>query len=170
MTITLLAAVARNGVIGRGKELAWRLPEDQKRFRAVTMGAPVLMGRSTWDSIPARFRPLPGRHNVVLTRQPGWLAEGADVAHTLDDAIARARARLTDPAQRIWVIGGAEVYRLALPIADELDLCEIERDFEGDVFFPPWPREQFEEVERSRHRAEAPNDFDYSFVTYRRRR
>ncbi len=164
MTLSLIAAVARNGVIGRGNELAWRLPEDQQHFRRTTLGAPVIMGRSTWDSLPARFRPLPGRRNIVLTRQPGWHAAGAEVVHDLDQALARVA-----DAERAFVIGGAQVYALALPRADELVLTEIERDAEGDVRFPDWPREQFVEASRERHQAAAPNDFAFSFVTYRRR-
>lgn len=162
--VTLIAAVARNGVIGHGNDLVWRLPEDQKHFRAVTMGAPVIMGRATWDSLPARFRPLPGRRNLVLTRQAGWHGDGAEVVATLDEALAR-----TADAPRVFVIGGAQVYALALPRADELLLTEIERDFDGDCRFPDWPRDQFDEVARDRHRAAPPNDFAYSFVTYRRR-
>ena len=164
MTLSLIAAVARNGVIGRGNDLAWRLPEDQQHFRRVTMGAPVIMGRSTWDSLPARFRPLPGRRNIVLTRRPGWHADGAEVAHDLNQALA-----LVADAERAFVIGGAEVYAQALPRADELVLTEIERDFDGDVRFPDWPRDAFVETGRQRHQAAAPNDFAFSFVTYRRR-
>jgi len=164
MTLSLIAAVARNGVIGRGNELAWRLPEDQQHFRRTTLGAPVIMGRSTWDSLPARFRPLPGRRNIVLTRRRGWQADGAEVVHDLDAALA-----LLVDTERAFVIGGAQVYALALPRADELVLTEIERDFDGDVRFPDWPREQFVEAGRQRHHAAAPNDFAFSFVTYRRR-
>ena len=165
--ISLIAAVARNGVIGRGNELAWRLPEDQQHFRRVTTGAPVIMGRSTWDSLPARFRPLPGRRNIVLTRQRGWRADGAEVAHDLDQALA-----LAGDAPRVFVIGGEQVYALALPRADELLLTEIERDFDGDAHFPGFPdgpRDRFVETDRQRHQAAAPNDFAFSFVTYRRR-
>lgn len=161
--VSLIAAVARNGVIGRGNELVCRWPEDQKFFRTTTMGAPVLMGRSTWESLPARFRPLPGRRNLVLTRQPGWQAEGAERVQSLDEALT-----LVHGAARLFVIGGAQVYALALPRADELLLTEIERDFDGDTHFPDWPREQFVEIRRERHHAAPPNDFDFSFVTYRR--
>jgi dihydrofolate reductase len=163
--VTLIAAVARNGVIGHGNDLVWRLPEDQRHFRAVTLGAPVIMGRATWDSLPERVRPLPGRRNLVLTRQAGWQAPGAEAVATLDEALARVA-----DVPRAFVIGGAQVYALALPRADELLLTEIERDFDGDCRFPDWPHAQFEEVARERHQATAPNDFDFSFVTYRRRR
>lgn len=163
--VSLIAAVAANGVIGRGNDLVCRFPEDQRYFRSVTMGAPVIMGRATWDSLPVRFRPLPGRRNIVLSRQPGWQAEGADAVATLDDALA-----LVQDAPRAFVIGGAQVYALALPQADELLLTEIERTVDGDTYFPAWPRDQFDEVARERHHAAPPHDFDFSFVTYRRRR
>jgi dihydrofolate reductase len=165
MIVSLIAAVAGNGVIGRGNELVWRLPEDQRRFRQLTVGAPVIMGRNTWDSLPERFRPLPGRRNIVLTRQPSWQAAGAEAVHTLDAALD-----LLHDSPKVFVIGGAQVYALALARADELELTEIERDFDGDSHFPAWPREQFDEVQRQRLRAEPPNDFDFSFVTYRRKR
>ena len=137
-TLALIAAVARNRVIGRGGELVWHESEDQKHFRRVTMGCPVIMGRKTWDSLPPRFRPLPGRRNLVVTRNAHWQAEGAERAASLDDALAR-----TAQAPKVFVIGGAELYALALPRADELELTEIDADLDGDVLFPAWPREQF---------------------------
>lgn len=160
--VTLIAAVARNGVIGGDNRLLWHLPEDMKHFRAATTGHAVLMGRRTWVSLPERFRPLPGRRNLVLTRQPGWLAAGAEVVHDFDEALQR----LAD-APRLFVIGGAQVYALALPRADELLLTEIDRDFDGDCVFPPVPA-AFHVVQRETHHAAAPNDFGFSFVHYRR--
>ncbi|WP_088284090.1 dihydrofolate reductase [Ideonella sp. A 288] len=161
--LALIAAVARNGVIGHDNQLLWRLPEDLKHLRARTMGCPVVMGRKTWDSLPPKFRPLPGRHNIVVTRQAGWQAEGATVAHSLAEALTAA-----GDVPRVWVIGGAELYAAAMPLADELALTEIDADFTGDVHFPPWVRDHFTELSRVRHRAAPPNDFDYSFVDYRR--
>jgi len=136
--LALIAAVARNRVIGRGGELVWRESADQKHFRHVTMGCPVIMGRKTWDSLPARFRPLPGRRNIVVTRNAGCHGEGADRAGSLAEAL-----RLAQDAAKVFVIGGAELYALALPQADELVLTEIEAELDGDVFFPDWPRERF---------------------------
>lgn len=140
-TLALIAAVPRNRVIGRGGELVWHESEDQKHFRRVTLGCPVIMGRKTWDSLPARFRPLPGRRNVVVTRNATWHAEGAERAGSLDDALA-----LVADAAKVFVIGGAELYALALPLADELELTEIDAVFDGDVTFPDWPRELFRRV------------------------
>ncbi|MGM9491049.1 dihydrofolate reductase [Ideonella sp. YS5] len=165
MDLTLIAGVARNGVIGRDNRLLWQLPEDLKHFRAATMGAPVIMGRKTWQSLPERFRPLPGRRNLVLSRQAGYEAPGAEVVADLDTALALARA---GGAPRVFVIGGEQIYRQALPLADELLLTEVERDFEGDAHFPAFDRSAFAEIARERHRAAPPNDFDFSFVTYRR--
>ncbi|HEX4511770.1 MAG TPA: dihydrofolate reductase [Burkholderiaceae bacterium] len=171
LTIALVAAVARNGVVGHANALPWRLPEDLQHFRALTAGHSVLMGRRTWDSLPARFRPLPGRRNVVLTRQRDWHAPGAIAAHDFDEAIAQAGAPMEDgvDASRVFIVGGAELYAQALPLADELHMTEIERDFDGDAHFPDWPRADFDEVARQRHRAAAPNDFDFAFVTWRRK-
>lgn len=163
-TLVLIAGVARNGVIGGDNRLLWQLPEDMAHFRRQTMGCPVIMGRRTWDSLPARFRPLPGRRNLVLTRRPGFVAEGAETVATLDEALARVA-----DAGRVFVIGGAQVYAAALERADALMLTEIERDFDGDCRFPAWQRSDFEERSRERHHAAAPNDFDFSFVTYQRK-
>jgi dihydrofolate reductase len=170
MKVALIAAVARNGVIGHDNELLWRLPEDMQFFKRATTGHPVIMGRKTWDSIPARFRPLPGRTNIVMTRQAGWQAEGAVAVHTLEDALEAAleSAAANPHGIRAYVIGGAELYALAIPHADEMVLTEIDRDFEGDARFPHWPRDEFVEISRERHHAAAPNDFDFAFVGYRR--
>lgn len=147
--VALVVAVADNGVIGAGGGLPWRLPEDLKYFKAVTMGKPIVMGRKTWDSLPRR--PLPGRPNLVVTRRHGFAAEGAEVFTDIDAALARAddlsgMAERDDPA--IGVIGGAEIFRLVLPRADRLYLTEIHARPEGDVFFPDFDRSAWREVAR----------------------
>ena len=164
-TLVLIAAVARNGVIGHDNQLLWRLPEDSRFFKQTTLGHPVIMGRKTWDSLPERFRPLPGRDNIVVTRQPGWQAEGARPAASLEAALALA----APGSGKVFVIGGGELYRAALPLANELVLTEIDRDFEGDTLFPSWDRQAFSELSREHHQAAAPNDFAFSFAVYRRR-
>jgi len=161
--ISLVAAVARGGVIGRDNAIPWRLPEDMARFQALTMGHPVVMGRRTWDSLPERFRPLPGRRNVVVTRSRAWHADGAERAGAFDDAL-----RLVEGAPQVFVIGGAELYAAALPLADALLLTEVELDVEGDTVFPPFSRAAYEEVSRERHVSTTGTPF--SFVTYLRRR
>jgi dihydrofolate reductase len=169
--LVLIASVARNGSIGQGSELAWREPEDQRWFRRQTLGCPVVMGRKTWDSLPVRFRPLPGRDNIVVTRQPSWDAAGAKVAHTLSDALALARnsARSTD-APRIFVIGGGQLYAQALPLADLLLLTEIDADLPGDTRFPTWPPQQFQELARETHHSTGTPACAYAFVSYQRLR
>ena len=162
--LALIAAVARNGVIGRDNDMPWHLPEDLKHFRESTMGHAVLMGRRTWDSLPPKVRPLPGRRNIVLTRQPGWQAEGAEAAVSLDAALA-----LLQGQPRAFVIGGVEVYARALPLADELVLTEIRQDVEGDVRFPEFDRGRFVETLRRPQLAAAPQSLNYDFVTYRRK-
>ena len=159
-TLSLIAAVARNGAIGKGNALLWHEPEDQKHFRRVTLGCPVIMGRKTWDSLPARFRPLPGRRNLVITRDPGWRADGAEAVASLDAALA-----LLSGAPKAFVIGGAEIYALALPRADELILTEIDADLAGDTFFPSWDRQRFAVAAREPHIG--AHGVGYSFVTYK---
>lgn len=159
-TLSLIAAVARNGAIGKGNALLWSDPEDLKHFRKVTMGCPVIMGRKTWDSLPARFRPLPGRRNIVITRNPTWHADGAEAVASLAAALA-----LLAGTAKTFVMGGAEIYALALPRADELVLTEIDADLVGDRFFPTWDRARFTQAS-SEKRVDAKG-IDYRFVTYR---
>ncbi len=161
--LVLIAAMARGRVIGRAGTLPWHLPEDLAHFRAATRGHAVIMGRKTWDSLPARFRPLPGRHNLVVTRNTGWRAEGADAAFSLDEALARVTGD-----DRVFVIGGAALYAAALPLAHTLLLTEIDADIAGDTHFPAFDGLGFAEAARESHRAAAPNGFNFSFVTYRR--
>jgi dihydrofolate reductase len=155
--IHLIAAVARNGVIGAGNTLPWRLPADLKRFKQLTMGHVLVMGRKTWDSIG---RALPGRTTIVVTRQAGWRAEGAEVAGSLDEALARANGR------EVFVAGGAEIYAQALPRADRLHLTRIEGDFEGDVRFPAVDFTRFRLIDRERHEADGAFPHAYEFQTY----
>lgn len=160
MTLGLIYARASNGVIGRENRLPWHLPEDLAHFKALTLGCPVIMGRKTWDSLPPKFRPLPGRRNVVVTRQPSWAGEGAERAPSLESALARFA-----DAPRVWVIGGAEIYRLALPHADVVEVTAIEQDFEGDALAPELGQE-WTATGHSRHMS--ANGLPYSFITYRR--
>jgi dihydrofolate reductase len=159
--LALIAAIAANGVIGDRNRLPWRLPEDLRHFRALTSGHAVIMGRKTWESLPG---PLPGRQNIVVTRDPHYAAAGAEVATTLDAALALVR--LPPPA---FCIGGGELYRAALPRATTLYLTEIDRDFEGDTTFPPFDRADWPETRREAQRGDGPDAFTYRFVTRERR-
>jgi dihydrofolate reductase len=160
MQIVVIAAVARNGVIGREGTLPWRLPDDLARFKALTVGAPIVMGRKTYESIG---RPLPKRTNVVLSRTAGAI-EGCVVVRTIDDAIAAA-----GDADTLSVIGGEAVYAAFLPRADRLELTEVEADVEGDARFPDFDRDAFRVTREERHEADARHAHAFRFVTYERR-
>jgi dihydrofolate reductase len=158
MQLGVIFARARNGVIGKAGGLPWHLPEDLAHFKQKTMGSPVIMGRKTWDSLPPKFRPLPGRVNIVVTRQANWESPGAVRATSLAEALA-----LCEGHPRAWVVGGAELYAQALPLAQTAEVTEIETDIEGDAFAPSFGT-QWKEVARERHRS--ASGLDYSFVTY----
>jgi dihydrofolate reductase len=160
--VVLVAAVARNGVIGRGNDLVFRDPADHKHFRELTWGHPVVMGRRTWESLPERFRPLPGRRNVVVSRNPQLHCVGAETVTSLEEALALLQA-----APRVCVIGGGQLYAQALPLASGLELTEVHADLDGDTHFPAWDRGAFDEVSRLPQTSAAGPGFD--FVSYRRR-
>lgn len=165
--IVLIAAVADNNVIGDDNRLIWRLKTDLKRFRSLTLGRPVLMGRKTFLSIG---KPLPGRETVVLTRDPGFVADGVSVAHSLDEGLAIGqRLAAASGADSVVVAGGAEIYRQALPLADRLELTIVHATPSGDALFPDWEREGFEPGANDHHPADAENEHPYTFVTWRRR-
>jgi dihydrofolate reductase len=159
--VTLILARARNGVIGARGGLPWRLPEDLAFFKRTTMGHPIVMGRKTWESIG---RPLPGRRSVVVTRDRTFAAAGAEVVHSLEEAIA-----LCAGSDEIFVIGGAQLYEEALPRADRLLLTEIHADFEGDVVLPSPAPNIWEETRRDANPPIGGRSFGFDFVDYRRR-
>lgn len=159
--IALIVAVAENDVIGRSGQLPWHLPDDLKRFKALTMGKPMLMGRRTFESIG---RPLPGRASLVLTRAADWVApDGVTVVHSLEEALERTRG-----APELAVIGGAEVFRLALPRALRVDLTRVHARVDGDTFFPPLDPREWREVERIEHPADARHAWAMTFSVLER--
>jgi len=160
--LSLIAAVARNHVIGNNNQLLWHLPEDMRHFRETTRGKPVIMGRKTWESLPDSFRPLPGRLNIVVSRNTAYQAPGATLVGSLKRAIV-----LAEDKPEVFVIGGEELYLQALPIADRLYLTEIEDAFEGDAFFPEVLEQEWEEI--SRRVQEGKSGLRFSFVVYQRR-
>jgi dihydrofolate reductase len=159
--ISLIVAMAQNGVIGRANALPWRLPEDLRRFRAFTLGKPVLMGRKTFESIG---RPLPGRINLVLTRDRGWGAAGVIVVHSVEEALVQAGA-----SEELVAIGGAEIYRLVLPFARRIYLTHVHADVPGDTYFPDFDPTQWADVEYSTHPADGEHAYPVTFVTLERR-
>jgi dihydrofolate reductase len=156
--VAIVAAVARNGVIGHRNRMPWHLPEDLRRFRQLTLGHAVIMGRRTFESIGG---PLAGRDNIVITRSPDWTGSGCHAAHSLEAALATVR----EPKDA-FVIGGAQIYALALPIASRLYMTEIERDFEGDAFFPEFDRSRWREASRESRVLDGAGGFGYHFVAY----
>ena len=160
MRVSLVTAMATNRVIGLNGALPWRLPADLKHFKLVTMHKPVVMGRQTWESL--YVRPLPDRRNIVLTRDPNFRANDALVAHSLDEALTAAASE-----DEIMVIGGGEVYRLALLQANRIHLTEVHANFQGDALFPELDKTEWREVGREDHRAEAPAPA-FSFILLER--
>jgi len=162
MRVNLIFARARNGVIGRDGTMPWHLPQDLAHFKRLTAGCPVIMGRKTWDSLPGKFRPLPGRLNLVVTRQAAWSGEGAHAVHSLEQGLALARHLEPAPAE-VWVIGGAQLYALAVPLASRAIVTELDADIPGDTYAP-----QFDAtwVETARERHTSDTGLHYAFVTY----
>ncbi len=156
--IHMIFARAANGVIGRNNAMPWHLPEDLARFKRLTTGRPVIMGRKTWDSLSPKFRPLPGRTNVVITRQQNWKEAGAQTAASLADALAQCAA-----AEEVWIMGGAQIYEQAVPLADRIEVTEIAQDFEGDAYAPQLGPE-WREAAREDH--VSTNGMKFSFITY----
>jgi dihydrofolate reductase len=165
--IVLIVAVAENGVIGRDNAIPWRLKSDQQRLKALTLGKPVVMGRKTFESLR---RPLPGRTNIVITRDPAYRAPGAVVTTSFENACTVALGdALRRSAAEIAMIGGVDVYARSLPIADRLEITEVHADVEGDTRFPAIDAAQWQEVSRIRNPAGPDDSVDFSYVTYRRR-
>ena len=159
--IVIIAAVAKNRVIGKDNRLLWNIPEDMAHFKALTTGHTVVMGRKTWESLPDAFRPLPGRVNIVVSRNAAYPAVGATVVGSLPDALTAA-----GDTDIVFVMGGAELYRQALPLADRLLLTEIDQAYDGDAFFPEFDRNTWTETARDARVAES--GLAFAFVTYQR--
>ena len=165
--LSMMVAKATNNVIGRNNKLPWYLPNDLKYFKQVTFGKPVIMGRKTWESLKG---PLPARTNIVITRQPAYQAEGAKVVATVDDAITMAEnVAFIEGQEEAVIMGGAEIYALALAQTQRLYLTEVHAEVDGDTFFPEYDKGEWEEIAREDFPAEGPNPYDYSFVVYERK-
>lgn len=155
--VVVIAAVARNRVIGRDNRLLWHIPEDMAHFKALTAGHIVIMGRRTWESLPPRFRPLPGRRNIVITRQSGYAVPGAELADSLESAL-----QLASTATVVFIIGGEQIYRQAMALADRLEITEVDLEPEGDAWFPEIAAVDWENTGKT-------EGAGFAFVTYRRR-
>ncbi len=162
MPISIIAAVARNGVIGKNNQMPWYLPNDLKYFKNTTLGHHVIMGRKNYE---AEGKPLPKRENIIVTRQAGYQAVGCAVVHSLEEALKLARH---DPEP--FIIGGGNIYRQALPIADKLYLTRIEADIEGDVYFPKVGYEEWKLVWSENHQADERNKYEHEFQVYERKK
>lgn len=162
MEINLLVARGKNNVIGINGELPWHLSADLKRFKKITMGSPIIMGRKTHESIG---KPLPGRDNIILTKQISYHAVGCEIFHSFESILTSLKARNVKSCS---IIGGASIYALALPYVTRLYITEVDAEPEGDVFFPEMALDDWKEESRDFNSADAKNDFDYSFVTYKR--
>jgi dihydrofolate reductase len=168
MRLAIIVAVADNGVIGKDNALPWKLPDDMRHFKQVTMGKPIIMGRKTFESIG---KPLPGRTNIVISRNGAFTAEGVTCVSSLEEALQVAEQTVSmEPAEEAVVIGGSEIYRVTLPLADRLYITEVHASVEGDAVLLGVEWDDWREVRREHHVAQAPNPYDYSFVLYERAR
>ncbi|MFN2162650.1 MAG: dihydrofolate reductase [Candidatus Promineifilaceae bacterium] len=157
--VSFVVAMDRNRLIGKGSGLPWRLPDEIRRFKAITMGHPVLMGRKTYETIPQKFRPLPGRTNIILTRQKGYEAPGCIVVHSMEEALSAV-----SPEEELMVIGGSQLFNALLPVVDRLYLTEIDGQYEGDVYFPELNMTQWSEVAREEHPRDDRHDSSFVFL------
>lgn len=160
--LSIIVAMSRNGVIGRGNRMPWHLPADLKHFKDTTMGHAIIMGRKTFESIG---RPLPGRRNIVITHRQDYQAPGCEVVHSLEQALG-----LLDDDEEAFIIGGATLYQQALPLADRLYITRIDAVVEGDIYFPNLDWTQWRLIDRRSHPADERNAFDLVFEVYERRR
>ena len=155
--IVIIAAIAKNRVIGKDNRLLWNIPEDMAHFKTLTTGHTVIMGRKTWESLPPRFRPLPGRRNIVITRQPDYAAPGAELADSLENAL-----KLASTATSIFIIGGEQIYTQAMAVADRLEITEVDQEPDGDAWFPEIAAVDWEKMAKT-------EGSEFAFVTYSRR-
>lgn len=166
MTISMIAAMTKNRVIGKDNDIPWHLPDDFKYFKETTKGHYVIMGRKNFESLPHKFRPLPDRPNVIITRKGKYNGEGAHVVDSLDKALDLAKQ---NGETETFIIGGGQIYEIALNISDRIYLTEIEAEIEGDVFFPEFDKSQWKETSRKHHKADDRHKFAFDFVIYEKK-
>jgi dihydrofolate reductase len=163
MIISMIAAVSKNRVIGKDNDLPWKLPDDMKFFMETTKGHHAIMGRKNYESIPHKFKPLPNRTNIVVTRQKNFNAPGCIVVDSVEKGLTIARQSQETEA---FIIGGAEIYKVGLPLADRLYLTEINAEIQGDTFFPEYDKTQWREASRKHHDKDERHVYDFDFVVY----
>ena len=166
MKISMIAAIAENYVIGKDNDMVWSLPDDMRFFMQKTSGHHVIMGRKNYESLPKKYRPLPNRINIVMTRQDSLEIDNVHIVNDLERALDIARQNNEEEA---FIIGGGEIYKLGLEHAEFMYLTEIDAEFEGDAYFPEFDRSQWEEIERIHHKKDDRHDYAFDFVTYRKR-
>jgi len=166
MEIAMIAAVAANGVIGKDNDLVWSLPDDMRYFMNTTKDYFIILGRKNYESLPPKFRPLPNRTNIVITRQPAFKLDNAFVVNSLEESISLCKQKKQD---KVFVIGGGQIYKQAFPIADTLYITEINQEFEGDTFFPEYDKNEWVEVSREHHPVDDKHKYSFDFVIYKRK-
>ena len=163
MNISIIAAVSKNQIIGKDNQLVWNLQKDMKYFSNVTKGHSVIMGRRNWDSIPKKWRPLPQRKNIILSKNKELNIRGATVTNTIEEAIEISRSNNDD---EIFIIGGGEIYNLGIPLSDKLYITEIHSKVDGDTYFPVWNKKEWKEISRITHQKDKNHNHSFDFVIY----
>lgn len=163
--VSLIVAVSKNQVIGRNNKLAWNLPNDMKYFSDMTKGHSVIMGRKNWESIPTKFRPLPERKNIVITRNKNFKSKEAFVVNSIEQAIDISR---TDEDEEVFIIGGGEIYKLGLEYVDKIYITEIYAEIEGNTFFPKWKKDDWIEISRISHPKDEKHKYSFDYIIYKK--
>ena len=164
--ISLIVAVSENMVIGKDNKLAWHLPDDMNYFSNMTKGHSIIMGRKNWESIPKKYRPLPERKNIVVTRNNKFEDKGAIIVNSIEKAVEKAR---TFDEEEIFIIGGGEIYKLGFPYVDKLYITEIYANIDGNTYFPKWNKENWKEISRISHPKDEKHEFDFDYVIYKKK-
>jgi len=163
--ISMIVAVSDNQVIGKDNTLAWHLPDDMNYFSNMTKGHSVIMGRKNWESIPSKYRPLPNRKNIVITRNSTFVEKKCDIVNSIEDAISISR---NNDDEEVFIIGGGEIYRLGFNFIDKLYITEVKAKVEGDTFFPSWDKSNWKEISRIKHQIDNNHIYEFDYVIYKK--
>ncbi|MEO2085177.1 MAG: dihydrofolate reductase [Marinoscillum sp.] len=166
MNISIIVAISENGVIGRNNKLAWNLPDDMFYFSKMTLGHSIIMGRKNWDSIPNKWRPLPNRKNIIISRNINHNIKNVDITNSIEKAIKIGRE---NEDEEIFIIGGGEIYKLGFKFVDKLYITEIKNNIEGDTFFPKWNKREWKEISRISHPSDLKHIYDFDYVIYKKK-